>query len=42
MQQVPLIPLFNPKQVTLVSKRLGNFQFYTATNAWAYTLAWVQ
>ncbi|KTB60829.1 peptide ABC transporter substrate-binding protein [Pseudomonas fluorescens] len=42
MQQAPLIPLFNPKQVTLVSKRLGNFQFYTATNAWAYTLAWVQ
>lgn len=42
MQQVPLIPLFNPKQVTFVSKRMGNFQFSKATNTWAYTLGWVQ
>lgn len=42
MEQAPLIPLFNPKQVTLVSKRIGNFKFSTATNAWAYTLVWVR
>jgi len=42
MKQAPLIPLFNPKQITLVSKRIGNFKYSTATNAWAYTLAWVR
>ncbi len=42
MEQVPLVPLFNPKQVTFVSKRVGNFQYSTATNAWAYTLGWVR
>ncbi|MFJ6327811.1 MULTISPECIES: ABC transporter substrate-binding protein [unclassified Rhizobium] len=41
MKQAPMIPLFNPKQVTLVSKRIGNFKYSTASNAWAYTLAWV-
>jgi len=41
MQQVPLIPLFNPKQVTFVSKRIGNFKYSKAANTWAYTLAWV-
>ncbi len=42
MEQVPLVPLFNPKQVTLVSKRVGNYQYSTATNAWAFTLGWVR
>lgn len=42
MEQVPLVPLFNPRQVTFVSKRVGNFQYSTATNAWSYTLGWVR
>lgn len=41
MEKVPLIPLFNPKQVTFVSKRMGNFRYSRAANTWAYTLAWV-
>lgn len=42
MKQVPLIPLFNPKQVTFMSKRMGNFKYSISANTWAYTVAWVQ
>lgn len=42
MEQVPLVPLFNPKQVTLVSRRVGHYEYSKATNTWAYMLSWVQ
>ncbi|WP_442322167.1 ABC transporter substrate-binding protein [Cernens ardua] len=41
MEQAPIVPLFNPKQVDLVSKRLGN---YTSSGMYQMLLSkvWVQ
>jgi peptide/nickel transport system substrate-binding protein len=37
----PAAPLFTPKHIDFVSKRLGNFQF-NAQFYWMVTQSWVQ
>lgn len=41
MQNAPVAPLFTPKHIDFVSKRLGNFQF-NAQFYWMVTQSWVQ
>jgi peptide/nickel transport system substrate-binding protein len=41
MEQAPAAPLFTPKHIDFVSKRLGNFQF-NAQFYWMVTQSWVQ
>ena len=41
MEQAPLIPLFTPKHLDLMSKRVQNFQFSPLFN-WVWALAWVR
>jgi len=41
MQLAPAVPLFTPKNVDLVSKRLGNYQFSLQFH-WLFGNAWVQ
>ena len=40
-QNAPVAPLFTPKHIDFVSKRLGNFQF-NAQFYWMVTQSWVQ
>ena len=39
--KAPAAPLFTPKHIDFVSKRLGNFQF-NAQFYWMVTQSWVQ
>jgi peptide/nickel transport system substrate-binding protein len=41
MEKSPGVPLFNPKHVDFVSKRVGNFQF-NAQFYWIITQSWVK
>ncbi len=41
MEKSPAVPLFTPKRVDFVSKRLGNYKF-NAQYYWVVTQAWVQ
>jgi peptide/nickel transport system substrate-binding protein len=41
MEKSPAVPLFNPKHVDFVSKRVGNFQF-NAQYYWIVTQSWVK
>ena len=41
MEQAPAVPLFTPKHVDFVSKRVGNFQF-NAQYYWMVTQSWVK
>lgn len=43
MEQAPLVPLFTPKHVDFMSKRVGNFLYSSASSyQWVWALAWVQ
>jgi len=41
MEKAPAVPLFTPKRVDFVSKRLGNYMF-NAQYYWVVTQSWVQ
>ena len=41
MEQVPLVPLFNPSHVDFMSKRVGNYMF-SSLYQWVYANSWVQ
>ena len=41
MEKSPGVPLFNPKHVDFVSKRVGNFLF-NAQYYWIITQSWVK
>ena len=41
MEKAPAVPLFTPKHVDFVSKRVGNFQF-NAQYYWIVTQSWVK
>lgn len=41
MEKAPVVPLFTPKRVDFVSKRIGNYMF-NAQYYWVVTQSWVQ
>ena len=41
MAKAPAVPLFTPKRVDFVSKRIGNY-FFNAQYYWVVTQSWVQ
>ena len=41
MEQAPAVPLFTPKHVDFLSKRVGNFKF-NAQYYWVVTQSWVK
>ena len=41
MDKAPAVPLFTPKRVDFLSKRVGNFKF-NAQYYWVVTQSWVQ
>ena len=43
IEQAPLVPLFTPRHVDFMSKRVGNFLYSSASSyQWVWALAWVQ